>query len=186
MKVGYARADADGQTTALQRVALREAGCERVFGDKEAQQRPALARALKAIGKGDVLVVWRLDRLGRSLSDLLRIVEQIAEKGAHLCSLQDDGIDTTKSSGKLAFRIMGSLAEFERSLLAERTKGGIEAARQRGVKIGRKPKITKAKLDRALQLIQAGSKVAEAAKTVGVGRSTLYQAIQEHERRGAA
>lgn len=186
MKVGYVRLDADDQVAALQRAALREAGCERVFEDKGAQQRPALARALEAISEGDVLVIWRIDRLGRSLSDLLRIVEQIAGKGADLCSLQDDGIDTTVVSGKVAFLVMSSLAKFERSLLAERTKDGIAAARRRGVKVGRRPKITKAKLDQALQLIQSGFKVPEAAKAMGIGRSTLYQAIQEHERRGAA
>ena len=189
MKIGYARVSTDDQTTALQHDALRDAGCDRVLEDKGvsgvAKQRPALTRALDEIGKGDVLIIWRLDRLGRSLSDLLRIGEQLAGKGAHLRSLQD-GIDTTTASGKLVFHIMGSLAEFERSLLAERTKAGLEAARQRGVKCGRRPKVTKAKLDHAMRLIQSGVKVPEVAKTIGVGRSTLYQAIQQAERRGAA
>lgn len=190
MKIGYARVSTDDQTTALQRDALRAAGCDHVHVDQGvsgvAKKRPGLAAALDALGEGDELVVWRLDRLGRSLSDLLRIAELLVSKGAHLRSLQD-GIDTTNASGKLVFHIMGALAEFERSLLTERTRAGLVAARKRGVVGGRRPKVTKAKLDHALRLLESGVGVQEIAKTLGVGRSTLYQALQDYEqRRGAA
>ena len=189
MKIGYARVSTDDQVTALQRDALQAAGCEQIYEDRGisgvAKKRPALEEAMQVIGKGDVLIVWRLDRLGRSLSDLLRISEELVGKGAHLHSLQD-GIDTTNASGKLVFHIMGSLAEFERSLLTERTRAGLEAARRRGVVVGRRPKVTKAKLDHALRLIESGIGVPEVAKTLGVGRSTLYQALQLHERRKGA
>src|SRR5947208_3383811 len=127
MIIGYARVSTDDQTTALQRDGLKRARCKLVFEDKGvsgiARKRPALTKALKRIERGDVLTVWRLDRLGRSLRDLITIIGEIEQRGAHFHSVTEH-IDTTTASGKLVFHMMGALAEFERTLIIERTQAG--------------------------------------------------------------
>lgn len=141
MLVGYARVSTDGQNLALQEDALNKAGCEKLFFDTisgSKDERPGLTEALSHLRKGDTLVVWKLDRLGRSIKHLINTVTTLQEQGIGFCSLQE-GINTQTSGGKLVFHIFGALAEFERDLIKERTNAGIQAARARG-RIGGRPK----------------------------------------------
>ncbi|SNB79775.1 Resolvase, N terminal domain, partial [Arboricoccus pini] len=134
MKVGYARVSTDDQNLDLQRRALTAAGCEKIFEDQisgASTKRPGLDDALAQCGNDDVLVVWKLDRLGRSLSHLIAVVQELGDKGCGFQSLSEN-IDTTTAGGRLVFHLMGSLAEFERALIAERTRAGLAAARMRG------------------------------------------------------
>lgn len=176
---GYARVSTDKQTTALQLDALTEVGCDVVYKDKASgvRTRPQLEKALAALEPGDMLVIWRLDRLGRSLPDLLRIVELIESKGAHLRSL-DGKVDTTNASGRLVFAIFGALAAYERDLLRERTKAGLEAAKRRGKALGR-PKRIKPELGRQLvKLINSGESVRDVARAQGMSHATLYRHLK--------
>ena len=134
MRIGYARVSTDDQNLDLQNDALREAGCERIFRDKVSgakTDRPGLDRTFEELRQGDVLVVWRLDRRGRSLKELIAHAEMLAERQIGLRSITE-AIDTTTSGGKLVFHIFAALAEFERTLIRERTKAGLDAARSRG------------------------------------------------------
>src|SRR3954451_14871183 len=134
MLIGYARISTTDQTLALQQDALKTAGCDRVFTDTASgsrTDRPGLAEALQYVRTGDTLVVWRLDRLGRSLVHLIQTVTQLQERGVHFRSLQEH-LDTNTSGGKLVFHFFGALAEFERDLIRERTMAGLAAARSRG------------------------------------------------------
>lgn len=177
-KIGYARVSTDDQTTAAQLHALQASGCERIFQEQAsgAGKRPELARALDALTAGMALVVWRFDRLGRSLPDLLQIVERIERAGAHLVSLTEQ-IDTGSSAGRMVFHVMGALAQFERDLIRERTKAGLEAARAAG-RIGGRPKLlTPDQIRQARDLIDAGHSPARIARSFKVGASTLRAAI---------
>lgn len=178
--VGYARVSTTDQDPALQRDALTEAGCLRIFEDYASgskADRPRLAAALDSLREGDVLVVWRLDRLGRSLSHLIDLTTGLGERGIGLRSVTEH-IDTTTAVGKLVFHLFGALAEFERNLLIERTQAGLTAARARGRVGGRPRTVTPEKLDAARVLRDAGDMtVAEIAETIGVGRSTLYRSL---------
>ncbi|WP_083984031.1 recombinase family protein [Hyphomicrobium sp. GJ21] len=140
MLIGYARVSTDEQSVALQIDALERAGCSRIFTDSGfsgvLRSRPALDDALACVQAGDTLVTWRLDRLGRSLSHLIMLVGDLEKRGIAFKSLSDT-IDTSTSSGRLQFHMLGALAEFERSLISERTKAGMAAARIRGVRLGR-------------------------------------------------
>lgn len=180
MLIGYARVSTTDQTPALQLDALKAAGCERVFADEgfsgSANKRPALDKALAALKPGDVLTVWKLDRLGRSLSHLIQIAEDLGKRGIGFRSLSE-AIDTTTPQGVLIFNIMGALAQFERSLIIERTRAGLAAARQRGTKVGRKPKLTPEQIDHARKLIDAGESPSRVARSIGVSPATLYRAI---------
>lgn len=179
MKIGYARVSTTDQNTDLQREALKRAGCEQIFEDQVSgavKKRPGLEKALSLIGAGDVLVVWRLDRLGRSLPHLIEVIGALGERGAGFRSLTES-IDTTTAGGRLVFHMMGALAEFERSLIQERTKAGLDAARSRGVKGGRPKVLTKAQVSHARKLIDAGESPTAVAKSLGVGRSTLYREL---------
>ena len=180
MLFGYARVSTTDQNTALQLDALKAAGCERIFSDEGvsggATKRPALDKALAALRPGDVLVVWKLDRLGRSLSHLIHITKQLGDGGIGFRSISES-IDTTSASGRLLFHIMGALAEFERALITERTRAGLTSAKQRGVKLGRKPKLTAEQIDHARKLIDTGESPRHVAKTVGVSVATLYRFI---------
>ena len=138
MQIGYARVSTGDQNLDLQRDALQKAGCDRILEDRASgakAPRPGLDAALDYVRRGDTLVVWRLDRLGRSLKDLIQLVGELDERGIGLRSLHES-IDTTSSSGKLVFHIFGALAEFERNLIRERTRAGLQAARARGRKGG--------------------------------------------------
>ncbi len=145
MMIGYARVSTEDQNVNLQVDALERAGCERIFTDTgfsgSLTSRPALDKALKLVRKGDTLVVWRLDRLGRSLSHLISLVSALHDTGAAVKSLTD-AIDTSTAGGMLQFHVLGALAQFERSLISERTKAGMAACQARGVTLGRPGKLT--------------------------------------------
>ncbi|MCB1257908.1 MAG: recombinase family protein [Microthrixaceae bacterium] len=180
MLIGYARVSTADQNAALQHRALDAAGVERTFTDQGVSgslaQRPELDRCLEQLRDGDTLVVWRLDRLARSLRNLLDLVEVLSARGVHLRSLTES-IDTSSASGRLVLSVFGALAEFERELIRERTTAGLEAARARGVRIGRPVAVTDDQLAQARTLVAAGHRVGDVARTLGVGRSTLYRAL---------
>lgn len=178
MRIGYARVSTTDQTLDLQRDALKEAGCGKVFTDQGVSgitvSRPGLDRAMRTLKKGDTLVVWKLDRLGRSLSHLVQTVTELGGRGIGFQSLSDP-IDTTNASGRLVLHMMAALSEFERSLVIERTRAGLKAAKRRGVKLGRKPTLTEDQLAQARRLIEQGESPRVVAKMLRVHRSTLYR-----------
>jgi DNA invertase Pin-like site-specific DNA recombinase len=180
-RIGYARVSTDDQHLDLQLDALREAGCSRVFTEKASgalDDRPELARLLDHLRKGDTVVVWRLDRLGRSLRHLIEIVAEFDERGVAFQSLTE-GINTTTPGGKLVFHLFGALAEFERALIQERTRAGLAAARARGRKGGRPRKLTEQKLAVARSMYEDGKHtLAEIADVLGVSRSTLHRGLR--------
>jgi DNA invertase Pin-like site-specific DNA recombinase len=178
--IGYARVSTAEQDTALQTDALRKAGCDRVFEDTASgakADRPGLSDALAYLRDGDVLVVWRLDRLGRSLPHLIETVGKLEARGVGFRSLTES-IDTTTPGGRLIFHVFGALGQFERDLIRERTKAGLTAAAARGRKGGRKPVVTADKLQRARELVANGLNVREAATRIKVGKTALYAALQ--------
>jgi len=173
---GYARVSTDGQTLDTQQTTLRSAGADRVFSEKETgtkTNRAALARAVAVLEAGDVLLVTKLDRLARSTRDLLNTLATIAARGAGFKSLGDTWADTTTPHGKLMITVLGGLAEFERHLILSRTGEGRERAKARGVKFGRKPKLTKHQRDQALARRAAGEPLIEIAKTYNVSHMTI-------------
>ncbi|MGH6802708.1 MAG: recombinase family protein [Methyloceanibacter sp.] len=177
--IGYARVSTEDQKLDLQQRALRAAGCRRIYEDRVsgvAAHRPGLEDALAALRPGDVLAVWKLDRLGRSLPHLIEIIRQVGEKKAGFRSLSES-IDTTTAGGRLVFHLMGSLAEFERALIAERTRAGLAAARKRGARLGRRPALAPSQIKHARLLIDKGESTTAVARTLNVGRSTLYRAL---------
>ncbi|HEX9950966.1 MAG TPA: recombinase family protein [Rubricoccaceae bacterium] len=181
MLVGYARVSTADQSLDLQRDALARAGADRVFDDTASgvrTDRAGLADALAFVREGDVLAVWRLDRLGRSLADLIAQVETLRERGVGFRSLTE-GIDTTTPGGQLVFHIFGALAQFERELIRERTVAGMESARARGRTGGRKPALTRRQVELASRLIRDRETSIEdvCAAVGGVGRSTLYRYV---------
>ena len=145
MKYGYARVSTDDQNADMQRAALKKAGCKETFTDEgisgATAKRPALRRCFKELQRGDTLIVWKLDRLGRSVADLDDLMQQLEKRGVHFRSLTEE-INTATPGGRLVFHIFAALAQFERSLIKERTSAGAKAARDRGTKFGRKPKLT--------------------------------------------
>ena len=180
MKIGYARVSTEDQNPDLQLAALKQAGCKRVFTDKATGahvKRPELAKCLKTLAKDDTLVVWKLDRLGRSLRHLTDISEQLHAKGANFVSLAD-GIHTGTHVGDFFFHILGAIAEFERTLIIERTRAGLTAARRRGRTLGRKPKLSAADIAAARAMMAGGMKAAAVAQRLAVGRATLFRAFQ--------
>jgi DNA invertase Pin-like site-specific DNA recombinase len=181
MKIGYARVSTDDQTPALQLAELKKAGCEKLYKDQGLSgatiKRPELQRCLKKLDDGDTLIVWKLDRLGRSLADLVETVQKLEKRGVHFRSLTEE-INTQTPGGKLVFHIFAALAEFERSLISERTRAGANAARAKGVKFGRKPKMTPEQIDHARKLIKAGEHNRDqVAALFQVGRKTLYRTL---------
>jgi DNA invertase Pin-like site-specific DNA recombinase len=180
MKYGYARVSADDQNPATQLTALKKAGCKTVFKDEVTGahvNRPALARCLKALQPGDTLIVWKLDRLGRSLRDLIHMLDGFKWQGIKFQSLTE-AIDTETPTGRAMWQMIGVLAELEHSLIAERTRAGVKDAKLRGVKFGRKPKLTPDRLAHARTLIDQGKTPTQAAQIMGIGRTTLYDALQ--------
>ena len=179
-KIGYARVSTDDQTTALQTDALQAAGCVHVFSDRNVSgamtNRPQLDRCMKQLRAGDVLVVWKLDRLGRSLGHLIELVAGLKERGVGFLSLTE-AIDTTTPQGELVFHVLGALAQFERSLIAERTAAGRVAARKRGVRFGRPRALTDAQVAHARSLAQGGTPMPEVAALMGVSRATAYRMV---------
>lgn len=176
--LGYARVSTSDQDLAGQTMRLEQAGAIKVFTDTrsgKSMDRPGLAELLAYARKGDTLAVVRLDRLGRSLSELLVIVEQLKGCGIALRSLEEN-IDTSSAAGELIFHVFGAIAHFERRLIAERTKDGIAAARARGKRPGRRP-LDPDKVQAALKLVKAGLSPTQAAAQLGLGRSTVYREI---------
>jgi DNA invertase Pin-like site-specific DNA recombinase len=176
MIVGYARVSTDGQTLDAQQAALRLAGAEKVYSEKisgAVTDRPALAKAISALGNGDVLVVCKLDRLARSTRDLLNTLAAIGDKGASFKSLGDAWADTTTPAGKLMLTVLGGLAEYERHLILARTSEGRQRAQQRGVRFGRKPKLTAHQQQEALARRAAGEALVEIARSYAVSHSTI-------------
>ena len=184
MLLSYARVSTADQNLSLQIDALQKAGCERFFTEKVSgvsRERPELERLLGELRAGDVVVVWKLDRLGRSLRDLVGIVDRIQAQGAGLRSLNDP-IDTTTASGRLIFGVFASLAEFERELIRERTRAGLEAARARGRMGGRPPGLSKAAQQKALaaETLYRECKlpVQAIASELGISKATLYRYLR--------
>lgn len=182
MKIGYARVSTLEQNKDLQLDALKEAGCKKIFSDKASgakADRPGLVDALKFARPGDSIVVWRLDRLGRSLKHLIEVVEDLEEKGIGFISLQE-GFDTTTSGGKLIFQIFGALAEFEKNIIRERTKAGLEAARARGKKGGRKEKLKKDQVvTMKLMYDSRQHSIKEICQTMGISKPTFYRYMRK-------
>lgn len=178
--IGYARVSTTDQKLALQHDALVRAGCERTFDDQASgsgAERPGLAEALAYLRSGDTLVVWKLDRLGRSMRHLIEQIGDLAAREIGFRSLTEN-IDTTTPGGMLVFNIFGSLAQFERDLIRERTQAGLRAARERGAQGGRRPVVTSDKLRKALTDIASGLTVREAATRLKIGKTALYKALE--------
>lgn len=171
------------QDLTAQEAQLRAAGCGRIFAEKitgTRRARPQLDRMLDHLRAGDVIVVTRLDRLARSILDLLDIVERIREAGAGLRSLAEPWADTTTPAGRMVLTVFGGMAEFERSLIVERTSSGRAAAKARGTKFGRKPKLDPAQLKHIYQLVDEGkASRQEIADLFGIDRSTLYRLLTQ-------
>lgn len=183
MLIGYARVSTDDQSLALQLDALQAAGCGQVFEDTASGAsagRKGLSDALTRCTAGDVLTVWKLDRLGRSLLDLVGLVENLKKRGIGLKVLTGAGatIDTTKAEGRLFFAMFAALAEFERELIRERTKAGMKAAKKRGRHVGRPRKLTPDRLAHARTLIEGGTERADVAALLDVGVATLRRALK--------
>lgn len=180
MDIGYARVSTLDQRTDLQMDALEKAGCEQIYTEHftgATRARPQLDNCLRSLRSGDTLVVWRLDRLGRSLKDLVTIITDLEERGISFRSLTE-AIDTSTSGGKLVFHIFGALAEFERSIIQERTRAGLAAARARSRKGGRKPKMSKSDIRKAEAMLRDPNITkTEVAAHFGVSRVTLNASL---------
>jgi DNA invertase Pin-like site-specific DNA recombinase len=185
MQIGYARVSTQEQTLALQQDALTKAGCERVFTDTVSgsqDERPGLSEALSHLRVGDTLVVWRLDRLGRSLRHLIETVTELSQREIGFRSLTEQ-IDTTTSGGKLVFHVFGALAEFERDLIRERTQAGLQAARARG-RVGGRPKALDPKKLALAQRLYAdpANAIDDICRTLRISRTTLYRYMEPGNR----
>lgn len=183
MKIGYARVSTDEQNLDLQHQALEAAGCDAIHEDRasgSANGRKGLSEALAACAAGDVLVVWKLDRLGRSLRDLVELIEALNGRGVGLKVLTGQGasVDTTRPEGRMIFGIFAALAEFERELIRERTKAGMAAAKRRGVRVGRPPKLSRFQAEEAGRMIEGGKNRADVAALLGVSVLTLRRALK--------
>jgi len=183
-KIGYARVSTSDQNPDLQLAALKAAGCTKIFSDLGVSgadfQRDGLNEALKSLRNGDMLVVWRLDRLGRSLVELVRLVNELGQRKIEFHSLSE-AIDTSSSGGRLLFHLLAAMAEFERSLISERTKAGMSAARARGSQIGRRPAMTDEERRNAhLVLAEGSGSVDDIAKKHNIHPRTLLR-ILKHE-----
>jgi DNA invertase Pin-like site-specific DNA recombinase len=180
MRIGYARVSTDDQTLDLQKDALKRAKCREVYEERASgknTERPQLEGCLKSLREGDTLVVWRLDRLGRNLADLVRLIAELEQRKINFESLTEK-IETESPTGRLVFHIFAALAEFERNLIRERTVAGLTSARARGRKGGRPPKLSAKEIKTIRALLKtADIPVAEIAARFGIARSTLYRTI---------
>ena len=184
MHIGYARVSTQDQDLSLQYDALRQAQCDKIYEDKASgalASRDGLTLALEVLRENDSLVVWKLDRLGRSLKDLVAIVCDLEQRGVHFKSLTDQ-IDTSTTSGRFFFHVMASLAQMERDLTVERTRAGLEVARRQGRTGGRKRKMDDSKIAAAKRLLQDGIAPREVAKNLGVSIPTLYRWLPASQR----
>jgi len=177
--IGYARVSTQDQNLDLQTEALTKAGCKRIFNDKisgSRAERPGLTKALEMLREDDILIVWKLDRLGRSVKNLVDLVGELHKQGIQFKSLTD-AIDTGTPSGRFFFHVMASLAEMERELTVERTRAGLEVARQLGRKGGRKRQMTDSKIESAKKLLASGIPPRDVATNLGISVPTLYRWI---------
>lgn len=179
-KVGYARVSTGDQNLDLQMTALNAAGCSEIFTDKISgtkKERPGLDKALAKLEKGDTLIVWRLDRLGRSLAHLISVIQDLKDRGIGFKSIQDGAINTTTASGELIFNIFASLAQFERSLIVERTSAGLRAARARGRVGGRRPvPVTDPRVKTAKRMSKDKNvSIEEICRSLSCSRATYYR-----------
>lgn len=180
MKIGYARVSSSGQHLDVQRTALTDAGCEKIYAEKVSGvgERVELQAALQFLRDGDCLVIYKLDRLGRSLKDLLDIIEQLQTKNVNLVSLKDN-IDTSSTTGKLVLHIFASLAEFERDLIKERTEEGRREAKKKGVRFGRPKQPKPERASMCAQLYRNGNSVSAIMRTTGIrSRNTVYKYLR--------
>ncbi len=177
MKVGYSRVSTREQNLDLQQDALMNAGCDKIYSEKISgvkSERPELGKAIEYCREGDTLVVWKLDRIGRSTKNLIEIVTTLSEKGVHLKSL-NESLDTSTPGGKLIFHIFASLAEFERDIISDRTKAGLEAARQRGRSGGRPRSIDSDLLEKIKKMYAAGISISDLSEQLKVSKPTIYR-----------
>jgi DNA invertase Pin-like site-specific DNA recombinase len=182
MRLGYARVSTQEQNLDLQLQALKKAGCEKIFQEKVSgveRQRPEFLRMLDQIREGDIVVVWKLDRLARSTRNLLEIMDTLREAGAGFQSLCEPWADTTTAAGKMIMTVFAGIAEFERELIRERTAAGRVAAKNRGVRFGRPLKLNSEQQKLAHRLIAEGKPVSEIAKIFGVHVTTIYRMSSE-------
>ncbi|NTG30080.1 recombinase family protein [Agrobacterium rhizogenes] len=182
MRIGYARVSTDDQKLDLQMQALDRAGCDRVFIDRGLSgglaERPGLEEMIASLQPRDTLVVWRLDRLGRSLVNLIQLMEELGRQGVHFHSLTEN-IDTTSSGGRLVFHMMAALAEFERGLISERTRAGMAAAKSNGQRIGRPPSLEGERLQAAIQAVnENGEAINKVAKRFDISPRSLRRMLQ--------
>lgn len=184
MKIGYARVSTADQNPDLQLDALRRAGCQHVYTDEGISgatvTRPALHAAMCALRPGDELVVWKLDRLGRSLSHLITLTTDLTHRGIGFASLSGS-IAKTNAHGKLLLHLLGALAEFERALIIERTRAGIDAAKRRGVRLGRKRKLSSDQITLARRLLAAGDGPLAVARNLNISKATIYRMLTRFE-----
>ena len=183
MKIGYARVSTQSQDTQLQLDALKDVGCQSIYEEKASgakKDRLELESCLRALREGDVLVVWKLDRLGRSLSHLIDIVGDLESRGVGFLSVTEN-IDTTSSTGKLIFHIFCSLAEFERSLIRDRVNAGLEVARNKGRYGGRPNALSDKDKKMAVVMLNGGATKGEIAKQFGVARQTIYRFFKSEQ-----
>jgi len=179
MKYGYARVSKEEQNPALQMSALKKAGCEKIFKDElsgATTNRPALLRCLKKLERGDTLTVWKLDRLGRSLRDLITMLDDLKKRGVKFRSITE-AIDSDTPTGRAMWQMIGLMAEFEHSIISERTRAGVKDAQGRGVKFGRKRKLTEVQIAHARKQIDAGQRREDVAALFKVDRTTLYRVL---------
>ena len=180
MKIGYCRVSTDDQNPDLQLAALKRAGCKRIFTDKASGahvKRLQLTRCLASLHAGDVLIVWKLDRLGQSLRDLIALLDDLKARGVASRSLTE-AIDTATPTGRAMWQMVGILAELERSLIQERTKAGRAAAQARGVKMGRKPLLSAHQVTHTRKLLEQGERPVHVAQLLNVSRRTLERALR--------
>jgi DNA invertase Pin-like site-specific DNA recombinase len=185
MRIGYARVSTEEQNLGLQLDALTEAACNRIYRDEGvsavARERPAFAAALAALERGDTLVIWKMDRAFRSLLHALQVLQELEARGVHFHSLTD-AIDTGTPMGRFVYQIRNAFSELERALIVERTKAGMAAARRRGVRIGRPPKLTPEQIAQARAELSAGSATLDGlASRFSVSRRTLSRKIKKKE-----
>ena len=184
MLIGYARVSTDDQNLAMQTSELNEIGCTKIYEDKISgtkTNRPGLQLALEVLRNGDTLVVWKLDRLGRTVKVLIDLINQLHQKDIHFKSIMDN-VDTSTPSGRFFFHVMASLAQMERELIAERTKAGLASAKLLGRVGGRKRKMTVSKIESAKKLLASGVLPKEVAKNLNVSVPTLYRWIPASEK----
>jgi DNA invertase Pin-like site-specific DNA recombinase len=184
LRIGYARVSSHDQNLEMQLDALKKTGCKRIFTDKlnGAQvERPGLREALSQLRQADTLVVWKLDRLGRSVKGLVDLVNELEAQKVHFQSITD-GIDTKTPTGRFFFHVMASLAQMERELIMERTRAGLEAARRQGRVGGRKRRMTDGKIEAARKLLAGGTPPQEVAHSLGVSIPTLYRWVPASSR----